>query len=212
MTGSVSADSAEEGVPSLSFDIPAEDRIRADGYALLAMLLRREPDDTFLEQLSVALYDGTEFGEAVGGLAAAAAAHSSDAVAEEFYTLFIGVGESELKPYASYYLTGFMYEKPLAKLRGALADLGIAKSDETVEPEDHIAALCETMCALILGEFGPPASVADQKIFFDAHIRPWASLFFRDLEQSPSASFYRSVGTVGRLFMQIESQAFEMTT
>ena len=141
---------------------------------------------------------------------AAAAAHSAEAVADEFHILFIGIGESELKPYASFYLTGFMYEKPLAKLRAALADLGIAKSDETVEPEDHIAALCETMCALIMGEFGAPASINDQKVFFDAHIHPWASLFFRDLEQSPSASFYRAVGTVGRLFMQIEAQAFEM--
>ena len=103
-----------------------------------------------------------------------------------------------------------MHEKPLAKLRGALADLGMAKSDETVEPEDHIASLCEAMCALIMGEFGAPASLADQKTFFDTHIRPWATRCFEDLEQSPSAAFYRPVGTLGRLFMQIETQSFEM--
>jgi len=184
--------------------------MRADSYALLAVLLRREPDDALLDSFAVALHDGTEFGEAIGELAAAASAHSAEAVADEFHALFIGVGESELKPYASYYLTGFMYEKPLAKLRAALADLGIAKSDDTVEPEDHIAALCEAMCALIMGEFGAPVLLADQKRFFDAHVRPWASLFFRDLEQSPSASFYRPVGRLGQLFMRIETQAFEM--
>ena len=210
--GPVAAESAEEVRDSQPFGILPEDRVRADSYALLATLLRREADDALLDKLSAALHDGTEFGQAIGDLAAGAAAHSVEAVAEEFHTLFIGIGESELKPYASYYLTGFMYEKPLAKLRVALAELGIAKSDETVEPEDHIAALCETMCALIMGEFDTPASLADQKQFFDAHIRPWASLFFRDLEQSPSASFYRSVGTIGRLFMDIEAQAFEMVT
>ena len=184
--------------------------MRGDGYALLATLLRSEPDNHLLDTLAVALHDGTEFGTAIGELAAAAAVHPQDAVAEEFHTLFIGIGESELKPYASYYLTGFMYEKPLARLRAALADLGVAKSDETVEPEDHIAALCETMCALIMGQFGAPMPIADQKAFFDTHIRPWATLFFQDLEKTPSASFYRPVGTVGRLFMQIESQSFEM--
>lgn len=187
-----------------------EDVLRADTYALLATLLRHEPDNDLLDILSAAEADDTEFGQAIGNLAAAAAVHPAEAVAEEFHTLFIGIGESELKPYGSYYLTGFMYEKPLARLRGALADLGIAKSDETVEPEDHIAALCETMCALIMGEFGAPTSVADQKVFFDTHIRPWATRCFEDFEQTPSASFYRPVGTLGRLFMQIEAQSFEM--
>ncbi len=187
-----------------------EDVLRADIYALLATLLRREPDNDLLDMLSSAEADHTEFGQAIGDLAAAAAVHPADTIADEFHTLFIGIGESELKPYGSYYLTGFMHEKPLAKLRGALADLGIAKSDETVEPEDHIASLCEAMCALIMGEFGAPTSIADQKVFFDTHIGPWATRCFEDLERTPSASFYRPVGTLGRLFMQIEAQSFEM--
>ena len=187
-----------------------EDILRADTYALLATLLRHEPDNDLLDILSAAEADDTEFGQAIADLAAAAAVYPADAIADEFHTLFIGIGESELKPYGSYYLTGFMHEKPLARLRGALADLGIAKSDQTVEPEDHIAALCEAMCALIMGEFGPPTSVADQKAFFDTHIRPWATRCFEDLEQTPSASFYRPVGTLGRVFMRIEEQSFEM--
>ncbi len=195
---------------SRPFEIVPEDIMRADSYALLATLLRCEPDNHLLDTLAVALHDGTEFGKAIGDLAAAAAVHPADAVAEEFHTLFIGIGESELKPYASYYLTGFMYEKPLARLRAALADLGIGKSDETVEPEDHIAALCETMCALIMGHFGTPLPIADQEQFFATHIQPWATLFFQDLESTSSASFYRPVGTLGRVFMQIEAQSFEM--
>ncbi|MFT5440198.1 MAG: TorA maturation chaperone TorD, partial [Alphaproteobacteria bacterium] len=61
--------------------------MRADGYALLATLLRSEPDNHLLDTLAVALHDGTEFGAAIGELAAAAAAHPQDAVAEEFHTL-----------------------------------------------------------------------------------------------------------------------------
>jgi TorA maturation chaperone TorD len=190
--------------------IPAEDLLRADIYALLATLLRSEPENDFLDSLAAAESDETEFGQAVGELAAAATAHSREAIDQEFHDLFIGVGQSEMKPYTSFYLTGFMYEKPLAKLRVALEDLGIAKSDDTVEPEDHIASLCETMCALILGKFGAPIDVVGQKVFFDTHIGPWAALFFGDLQEAESASFYRSVGTLGKLFMHIESQAFEM--
>lgn len=201
-TESVARDTSQRAAP--------EDVLRADTYALLATLLRREPDDDLLDIISSAEADDTEFGQAIGDLAAAASAHPANMVADEFHTLFIGIGESELKPYGSYYLTGFMYEKPLAKLRVALADLGVAKADETVESEDHIAALCETMCALIMGEFGVPTSIADQKAFFDTHIRPWATHCFEDLERTSSASFYRSVGTVGRVFMQIESRSFEM--
>lgn len=190
--------------------IPAEDLLRADIYALLATLFRAEPENDFLDRLASAEADETEFGKAVGALAAAASAHTRESIAEEFHDLFIGMGGSELKPYTSFYLTGFMYEKPLAKLRAALADLGIAKSDNTVEPEDHIAALCETMCALIVGKFGAPIDVVGQKVFFDTHIGPWAELFFEDLQKAESASFYRSVGKLGKLFMHIESQAFEM--
>ena len=132
-------------------------------------------------------------------------------MADEFQVLFIGVGESELKPYASYYRTGFMYEKPLANLRAALADLGIAQADDVAEPEDHIAALCETMHALITGAFDMPVPVDRQKEFFEAHMRPWAGLFFVDLENAEHADFYRPVGAIGRLFMTIETQSFEMT-
>lgn len=200
----------ESAATAASQGAAPEDILRADTYALLATLLRDEPDNELLDFLSSAEAGDTEFGQAIGDLAAVAAVYPADAIADEFHTLFIGIGESELKPYGSYYLTGFMHEKPLAKLRGALADLGIAKSDETVEPEDHIASLCEAMCALIMGEFGAPTSIADQKEFFDTHIRPWAPRCFEDLERSPSASFYRPVGTLGRVFMQIEAQSFEM--
>jgi TorA maturation chaperone TorD len=191
-------------------EIAPEDELRANAYALLAVLLRREPDLGTLRQLAALASDETDMGQALGALAEAARAADPEAVTEEFETLFIGVGESEIKPYGSYYLTGFMYEKPLAAVRAAMADLGIARAEGVAEPEDHIAALCETMCALITGALGRPVGLAAQRAFFDAHIASWAGRLFEDLETAESAAFYRRVGTIGRLFMHIEAQSFEM--
>ncbi len=190
--------------------IASEEALRANAYALLATLLRTPPTAETLQDLARLEPDDTDLGRAIGSLGAAAAAANAGAVGEEFHDLFVGVGASELKPYASYYLTGFLYEKPLADLRDAMAELGIEIADDSAEPEDHIASLCEIMCGLITGAFGAPASLASQRAFFDKHLAPWADHLFEDLETVQSANFYKPVGAVGRMFMRIESQAFEM--
>ncbi len=191
-------------------EVAAEDMLRANTYALLASLFRAPPDAARLADLAKLGVDDTEMGRALGALGAAARESMPEAIDDEYHDLFIGVGEGELTPYASYYLTGFTYEKPLAKLRIEMSELGIAKTDDVAEPEDHIAALCEMMCGLITGAFGAPADLARQQAFFDTHIAPWAERFFEDLETASSANFYKPVGTIGRLFMRIELQSFEM--
>ncbi len=191
-------------------DIAAEEVLRANTYALLARLLRTYPDAEALSEFSRLQTDDTEMGRALAALAEAARDATPDSVDDEFHDLFIGVGETELTPYTSYYLTGFVYEKPLAKLRVAMAELGISQGDDVAEPEDHIASLCEMMCAMITGAFAAPVALDRQRAFFNTHVAPWAERFFEDLEGSPSARFYRPVGTVGRLFMRIEAQSFEM--
>jgi TorA maturation chaperone TorD len=191
-------------------EVPDEDLLRASTYALLANLLRTQPADATLSELADLETDDSELGEAVQSLGIAATVTTAEAVDDEFHDLFIGVGDSELKPYGSYYLTGFLFEKPLANLRVAMADLGIAAADDSPEPEDHIAALCEMMAGLITGAFGETVDIARQRTFFDDHIAPWAERFFEDLEGSSTAWFYKPVGTIGRLFMRIESQAFQM--
>jgi TorA maturation chaperone TorD len=113
-------------------------------------------------------------------------------------------------PFASFYLTGFLHEKPLAKLRGAMAELGIAARDDVFEPEDHIAALAEMMAGLITGAFGAPADLPTQQRFFEDHIAGWAGRFFEDLEKAPSADFYKPVGALGRALVGIETQAYAM--
>ncbi len=154
--------------------------------------------------------DATEMGRALAALSAVAAKTSIEQAEEEFNALFIGMAHGELLPYASYYLTGFLHEKPLANLRGDMKRLGIARSESVKEPEDHIGTLCEIMHGLITGAIGEPADLTTQRQFFDAHIRSWAPRFFENLEGAKSAVLYMPVGTVGRVFMAIETEAFEM--
>ena len=184
--------------------------MRATWYGLLARLLAAPADDQVLAVLRGLGDDETELGAALRALKAAAEGASTGAIEQEFFDLFQGVGQSELVPYGSYYLTGFLHEKPLARLRDDMARLGIARGEGVSESEDHIAALCDMMAGLIIGAFGPSADLATQRQFFDDHIGCWAPRFFENLEAAPSAAFYMPVGTLGRLFMAVESQAFEM--
>lgn len=181
---------------------------RAQEYALLAVLLARAPDAALLKRVSGLRGDPSPLGLAHIALADAAAKADVEQVEREFFNLFIGIGRGELLPYASYYLTGFLQERPLARLREDLAQLGIVRSEGVVEPEDHAAILCEIMSGIISGAFGAPAG-SDQQIF-EKHLAPWLGRLFADLEQAEGADFYRRVGTVGRLFIEIETEAFAL--
>ncbi len=196
--------------PSGLEHILEEDRLRAQWYALLGRLLSAPADDATLQFCARLQGDQTELGKGVAALAAAARCTTVSAVRDEYFQLFIGLGKGELLPFASYYLTGFLNEKPLAALRGDMAKLGIARDPAVPEPEDHIAALCEMMAGLITGAFEEPADLATQRQFFDRHIGCWAPRFFEDLQAAQSAAFYMPVGTLGRVFMSIESEAFDM--
>jgi TorA maturation chaperone TorD len=190
--------------------VAEEDVLRANTYSFLARLLARPLDAAALEAAAALRGDGSEFGSALGELGTAARSTSLDAVDQEFRDLFEAVGEPELAPYASYYLTGFLYEEPLARVRQDMASLGIARADAVSEPEDHIASLFEMMYGIIVGAFGTPEPLSRQRAFFDEHIGSWAGRFFADLEASPSSDFYCPVGKAGRIFLEIERQAFEM--
>ncbi|HET6519328.1 MAG TPA: molecular chaperone TorD family protein [Geminicoccaceae bacterium] len=177
---------------------------------MLARLLAAPPDETVLQLAAGFDADDTALGQALGALGKVAARFSVQAAAEEYFELFIGIGRGELVPYASYYRTGFLHDRPLARLRGDMLRLGIARAENVREPEDHIAALCEMMAGLIEGDFGAPLDLPAQRAFFDAHLAPWAERFFGDLEAARAAVLYAPVGTIGRVFMGIEETAFGM--
>jgi TorA maturation chaperone TorD len=184
------------------------DAARAQEYALLSALLARAPDAALLERLSKLRGDATPLGLAHAALAEAASATSVERIEREFFDLFIGLGRGELLPYGSYYLTGFLHERPLARLREDLRTLGIERADGQVEPEDHVAILCETMAGLASRRFDAPAG-SDEQIFA-RHVAPWIGRFFADLERAKAAQFYRHVGALGRVFVDIETEAFAL--
>ena len=187
-----------------------EDRLRADMYALLGELLRKEPPDDVIKIVAAFQGDGSEIGSASSVLATLASKLSGNEIRDEYMRLFIGVGRGEILPFASYYLTGFLNDKPLANLRNAMAELGIERAEGVKEPEDHIASLFDIMNGLIRGAFGASTDLGVQARFFKTHIEPWAPLLMQDIEAAKSAVFYAPVGTIGRAFMDIESAAFDM--
>ena len=64
------------------------------------------------------------------------------------------------------------------------------------------------MSGLAGGQFPAPAG-ADRQLF-EKHLAPWIGRFFADLERAEAANFYRRVGTLGRVFTDIETEAFAL--
>jgi TorA maturation chaperone TorD len=181
---------------------------RAQEYALLATLLRRAPDQDLLDRLAGLRGDPSPLGLAHAALAAAADRATVEQVEREYFNLFIGLGRGELLPYGSYYLTGFLHERPLARLRADLARFAIERAAGQFEPEDHAGILCEVMAGLVSRRL-PAQPEADRDVF-EKHLSPWIGRFFADLERAEAADFYRRIGALGRVFMEIETQAFAL--
>jgi TorA maturation chaperone TorD len=184
------------------------DAARAAEYALLATLLARHPDADLLKRLARLGGDQTRLGIAHAELAAAAARANAKSAEREYFGLFVGLGRGDLLPYASYYLTGFLHERPLARVRGDLQRIGLEKPEGYSEPEDHVAVLFEVMSTLLSGTHqAPPGTDRD---FFEKHIAAWVPRFFADLKGSKSADFYARVGALGKVFVDIETEAFAL--
>ena len=190
--------------------IEPEDQLRADTYRLLGRLLGTPPDNETLALLATAPTSEDENLLAVAWrlLATTAARTRADQVVSEYESLFIGLGRGELVPYASWYMTGYLMERPLAELRSDMKELGFALHDNVSEPEDHAAALCEIMALLATEE--DPCSLARQAKFFESHVGPWLSRFFSDMQQASSARFYRAVGQLGEQFIDTDQRYLEM--
>ncbi len=201
---------ATEALQHVSPGLPPEDELRAHLYRLLARFLAGPPQTRDLAIGAAMRGDASDLGLAVQTFAHLCARTEPDQVRQEYQDLFIGLGRGELLPFGSYYLTGFLHEKPLAKLRNDMARLGIERDPAVKEPEDHIAALMDMMAGLILGDFGAPAPLEEQRRFFEAHVSSWAGHFFADLEAAKSSVLYAALGAIGRRFMTIEETAFAM--
>ncbi len=195
-----------------SAGIDEEQQYRASAYALLAGLLRTSPDQVMLDRLSglgnTGIAEGDDLMLAMSTLALSAQRHTPDIIEEEFHQLFIGLGKGEVIPYGSWYLTGFLMEKPLSDLRDDLARLGFERSEDIVEPEDHAAALCEVISIMI----DDASDLSVQNQFFQRHMVSWLDRFFSDLSEASSAVFYKSVARFGAAFIALEKDYFSMQT
>jgi TorA maturation chaperone TorD len=184
------------------------DQARMREYLMLGSLLRQAPTSSFLADLGRMQGDASGLGLLHMALADAADASQAETESNEFFRLFVGVGRGELLPYGSYYQTGFLHERPLARVREDLARLGIERSEGLYEPEDHLGILFDVMAGLISGQFegGEP----EQQQFFARHIKPWAGRLFADIQGCAKTPFYKAVASVGAAFVEIETEGFAL--
>ncbi len=189
-------------------DSAEENRYRAGAYSLLGALMRHEPDAELLARVGeLASVDPKgELAAAMATLGLAARSVKTEEAKHEYFALFIGIGRGELVPYGSWYLTGFLMERPLGELRTDLMRLGFERDAANKEPEDHVGALCEVMAMLVAED----DSLDRQREFFSRHMAPWFERFFKDLSCAKSASFYRAVARFGAAFTEFEKEFLEM--
>ena len=200
-------------LPLADADSP-EELARAELYGLLAGLWLAPPDAALLAQFKVAVTQAPQPGGHLeapwGALVAAMRASSVAAAAAEHVALFQAVGRPEVFAYGSFYLTGFLNEKPLATLRDDLATLGLARQNDTGETEDHIAFEFEVMRWLIAGDDVALCNLAQQRRFFRAHLQPWVDKLCDAVEAHPRADLWRAVAAMTRAFVQVEAQGFDL--
>ena len=195
--------------------VPAEEAARGDFYALLARLLHSGADDALLRALAAAdpipAEGDAALAKAWAELSRASSVMDADAAGEEYDDLFVGVGKAPLSIYAGYYTGAAAMDHPRVRLQAELAALGLARRSEANEPEDHFAALFDVMRVLVSGGAGRgPAPIAAQRQFFRAYLEKGASAFFKALEASDKANYYRKVAALGLAFIAIESESFEL--
>ncbi|MBC5765435.1 TorD/DmsD family molecular chaperone [Ramlibacter albus] len=191
-----------------------EETARAEIYGLLAQLYYAPPPEELMVALRVAVTDAPAQGafleEPWRAFIGVAREMSDGEIRDEYDALFGGVGKPEVYLFASHYLSGFLNEKPLARLRDELAALGLARDEAMPETEDHIAYLCEVMRYLIAGDDVAVANLTKQREFFAAHLQPWVNALCDALGAHPSAKFYAALAAFTRAFFSVEAQGFDM--
>ena len=191
-----------------------EEIARAEVYGLLSALYYAPAAGDLLSQLRVAVTDSPVPGGFLEApwstLVGQSRALDDHAIGLEYDALFGGVGKPEVSLFGSHYLSGFLNEKPLARLRTELAQLGLARDEHMSETEDHLAYLCEVMRYLIAGDDAALSNLARQKAFFTAHLQPWAAQMCETVGAHPKARFYAALAIFCAAFVDVETQGFDM--
>jgi TorA maturation chaperone TorD len=202
---------APHSTPTSALD---EETARSELYGLLALLYYAPPATELIAKLRVAATDAPAAGAFLEApwraLVGAARAMTEQVIQSEYNALFGGMGKPEVYLYGSHFLSGFLNEKPLARLRTELGQLGLAREDSMSETEDHFAYLCEVMRYLIAGDDVAVANLTRQQAFFSTHLQPWVIMMCDDIQKHPRAQFYAVLAELTRAFMGIEAQGFDM--
>lgn len=191
-----------------------EETARSELYGLLALLYYALPAPELIAQLRAAATEAPAAGafleEPWRALVGVAREMTDQAIQSEYNALFGGMGKPEVYLYGSHFLSGFLNEKPLARLRTELGQLGLARDESMSETEDHFAYLCEVMRYLIAGDDVAVANLTRQREFFANHMQPWVMMMCDDLQRHPKAHFYAALAELTRAFMSVEAQGFDM--
>jgi TorA maturation chaperone TorD len=200
-----------EDVRSSALD---EETARAELYGVLALLYYAAPTSDVLSQLQTAATEAPAAGayleEPWRALVGLTRTLDAAAIAAEYDTLFGGVGKPEVYLYGSHYLSGFLNEKPLARLRTELISLGLEREDAMAETEDHVAFLCEVMRYLIAGDDVAVSNLTRQQAFFSSYLQPWVLRMCDALQAHPKARFYAALAELTRAFVSVEAQGFDL--
>ena len=192
----------------------SEEIARAELYGLLARLWLAPPDAALLQQFNVAVTEAPEPGGYLEApwqaLVAAMRETNEETAALEFAALFQGVGKPEVFAYGSYFLAGFMNEKPLAQLRSDLAALGLTRDETQLETEDHIAYVFEVMRYLIAGDDAGVSNLEQQRRFFRNHVQTWVDQLCDAVNEQPAAKLWRAIAVMTKAFVVVEAQAFDL--
>ena len=192
----------------------SDELARAELYGLLSRLWLAPPDAELLQQFGVAVTQAPEPGGLLEGpwmeLVGALRATTPEAAAAEHAALFLAIGKPEIFSYASFYLTGFLNEKPLATLRHDLASLGLTRDEGSMETEDHIAYVLEVMRYLIAGDDVAVCNLEQQCRFFRAHVQPWVGQLCATVQAHPRARVWAAVAMFTQAFLDVEIQGFDM--
>ena len=193
-----------------------EETARAEIYGLLAQLFYQVPSPELLAQLRVAVTDAPVAGgfleEPWRQLVAASRVSTDADITSEYNQLFGGVGKPEIYLYASHYVSGFLNDKPVARLRDDLAALGLERDDSMSETEDHFACLCEVMRYLIAGDDVAISNLTQQREFFAKHVQPWVQEMLDVILKHPRAQFFAQLAAFTQAFLNIETQGFDLLT
>jgi TorA maturation chaperone TorD len=195
--------------------LAAEEAARADFYALLSRLFQSPPDGALLKALAgaapIAAEGDRRLAQAWQDLVDASSAMDAEAALDEYDALYGGVGKSPVSLYAGFYAGAAAIDHPRVRIRGDLAGLGLAPRDAATEPEDHFAALFDAMRVLVAGGAGRgPATVPEQRRFFESHLAPAFDGFLKATSRAPQANYYRRVAALAAAFLAIESESFQL--